>query len=153
MSEWVFQSKHKVSAELCSFWKLQGRIVCLLFPLLEATCAPWRVAPSSDLRVHHPTRCFSTPARLPRCEDSGGYTGFNGVIQDHLPSSGSFVTSAKSLSPSKVACSEVPGIGTWTSLGRHYSVCHATGPPGVLQLPPTCWSFLYPCCQKEPFIT
>ena len=42
----------KSSAESCSFWRLQGRILPGCFQLLVAPSGPWLVAASSFLRLH-----------------------------------------------------------------------------------------------------
>lgn len=97
-----------------------GEKLCpCLFWLPEAACIPWLVVllPLSQpqarpwgLRFHGPS------LTLPSFKDSCDYTGFTGMIGDHLPTSGSLTSSHLQSPFCEVTYPQVIGIRTWTSL-------------------------------------
>lgn len=132
-------AKIEVLVELCSFWRLWGRIISLPFPAPRSHLHLWLVVPSaickgssvaastlfSLLPVSHCpllARCLLCSSYEDPCDDMGPPRLFRIISYFRTLNS---VTSAKSLLPCKVACSQALGVRMSASLGD-YSAAHHT---------------------------
>ena len=94
------------------------------FQLLEVTCIPWLVAPSS---IFKSSTVASSDLTLPFLCPLKGLTWLYGTHPDnpeYVTISKCFIAYAKPLLPRKVIYSQLSGIRIWTFWGVHYSACH-----------------------------